>query len=80
MIRLLKQLPRHVNVACSGGIDSMVALDFLCKGKRDVTVVHFDHGTLHSEHARKFVEDYCRLHDLKLIIGDLAVITHKIIN
>jgi tRNA(Ile)-lysidine synthase len=51
----------------------MVALDFLRKGKRDVTVMHFDHGTSHSVDARKFIESYCDSHDLKLMIGECTV-------
>jgi tRNA(Ile)-lysidine synthase len=58
MIKLQGKLPRKVFLACSGGVDSMAALDFL-RRNHDVHVLHFDHGTTHSEKARRFVEHYC---------------------
>lgn len=44
-------------VAVSGGIDSMVVLDFLQRGKHNPTPVFFHHGTETSDKAHKFLKD-----------------------
>ena len=49
----------------------MAALDFVCRGLRDVQVLHFDHGTTHARDARVFVEDYCKNARLNLIVSGL---------
>lgn len=59
MIKLLGKLPKQITVACSGGIDSMVLLDFLSR-KHDVTAAYFDHGTEHGVQALEFVKSYCQ--------------------
>ena len=38
-------------LACSGGRDSMSALEFLVRGRREVTVAYFNHSTPHGEDA-----------------------------
>jgi tRNA(Ile)-lysidine synthase len=71
MLRIFgDKLPRTLYVALSGGPDSMAVLDFLIKGGRDVTALHFDHGTGHGKLARKFVSDYCKANNVKLVIGE----------
>ena len=57
MIKLQGKLPRNLFVACSGGIDSMAALDFL-RRNHEVTVCYFDHGTDHSRRAFDFMVEY----------------------
>ena len=47
MIKLQGRLPREICVAVSGGVDSMVALEFLRKNHY-VTVLHFNHGNHYS--------------------------------
>ena len=68
LIKMQGKLPRKVNVAVSGGVDSMVALDFL-KRKHAVEVIHFNHGTAHSAEAQAFVERYCNDNGIKINIG-----------
>ena len=58
MIKLQTKLPKRVYLACSGGVDSMAALDFL-RRKHHVTVLHYDHGTENGRKARRFMEQYC---------------------
>ena len=41
MFRLTGQLPKEIYLACSGGVDSMVALHFLRHGCRDVIPLEF---------------------------------------
>ena len=69
MIKLQGKLPRKLFLACSGGIDSMAALDFL-RRNHDVHVLHFDHGTTHGKKARKFVERYCMKHGVPCTTGE----------
>jgi len=63
MIKLQGKVPRKVYVACSGGVDSMAALDFL-KRKHDVFVLHFNHGTDYGFKALEFVGNYCADNDI----------------
>jgi len=63
MIKLQGKLPREIYVACSGGVDSMAAVDFL-KRNHDVFVLYFNHGTHHGMKAMKFVNNYCADNDI----------------
>jgi len=67
MIKLLGRLPRKITVACSGGVDSMVALDFL-RRNHTVEVLHFNHGTAHGEQAEEFVLRYCRKNSIPFLV------------
>jgi tRNA(Ile)-lysidine synthase len=69
MIKLQGKLPREIWLACSGGVDSMAALDFLRRNHR-VHVLHFDHGTAHGEQARAFMERYCTERQIPLTVGE----------
>ena len=60
MIKILGNLPAKVYVACSGGPDSMAVLDFLVRGKREVTVAHFNHDTPFGRFAEKFLRTIVR--------------------
>ena len=55
MPKLACKIPEKVALACSGGADSMSALSFLLKGKREVVLLHFNHGTKGSDIAEDFV-------------------------
>jgi len=63
MIKLQNKLPRQIYVACSGGVDSMAAVDFL-RRNHDVFVLHFNHGTEHGNNAYEFVGNYCADNDI----------------
>lgn len=52
-------IPRQINVACSGGADSMALLHFMQMGRKDITVVHVHHGTAQADMFHNFVENYC---------------------
>lgn len=71
MIKLACKIPRSVVIACSGGPDSMAALDFCVRGKRNVSVAHFNHGTEESAKYQSLVSDYCNQMSLELKIGNL---------
>ena len=48
MIKLTRKLPWSFTLAVSGGPDSMAALDFFKRGKKQFHVVHVNHGTAHA--------------------------------
>ena len=70
MLKIQGTIPRKVGVAVSGGVDSMVALDFL-RRKHDVHVYHYNHGTEHGAKAMALVVDYCQKHNLPFTIDFL---------
>lgn len=69
MIKLLGRVDRDFIIALSGGIDSMVALDFLTRRGRNVLALHFDHGTEYGKSAREYVEEFCILNNIPLVVG-----------
>lgn len=77
MIKVLGNIPNKVILACSGGPDSMAAADFLTRGKRDVSILHFDHGTQHSHDARSLVENFCTDNSIDLTIEEIKGIPGK---
>lgn len=56
MINLSCKLPEHVYVACSGGVDSMTAIDFLSR-RHKVTAVFYHHGNLLAEKEHFFIKN-----------------------
>jgi len=71
MIKLQGNLPREIYVACSGGVDSMAVVDFLCNNHK-VNIVYFDHGTKHSTEAGVFISTYCTKNNLPLMYGRIT--------
>ena len=71
MIKIQGKLSRKLYLACSGGVDSMVALDFL-RRNHNVTVLHFNHGTEHGRQAEEFVTDYCRENNIAMLRDDIG--------
>lgn len=69
MNKLACSIPRKIVLACSGGRDSMSALDFLLRGRREVTLAHFNHGTPGSDDAQRHVEDIANNLGLECKIG-----------
>lgn len=58
MFNIIGEIPKKLIVAFSGGIDSVVVVDFLLNGKKDVELAFFHHGTNASTEAEKFVLDF----------------------
>ena len=72
MIKLACKIPRKVTLACSGGSDSMVALDFLIRGKKQVRVAYFNHGTIHGAESEQYLKAFCRIRNLELVTGQIT--------
>ena len=70
MIQLLGDVPKDICIAVSGGIDSMAALDFL-RRTRDVTVLHYNHGTGdYADKAMNLVKEYCENYSIDYAIAE----------
>ena len=70
-IKILGKIPTTVTLACSGGPDSMAVLDFLRRGRKNVTVAYFDHATPHGSEANLFLTDYCKKNNIDMKSGSL---------
>ena len=70
MIKVQGKIPREVGVAVSGGVDSMVILNFL-KKNHNVTAYHFNHGTKNADLFERFVRAFCYKIDIPLKVGDI---------
>lgn len=75
MIQIQGKLPREVNVACSGGVDSMTIADFLMRN-HTVNLLFFNHGTETSKEALDFLSERydpsISLAGMKLIVGNIT--------
>ena len=69
MPKLSCKIPFKVALACSGGHDSMSALSFLLRGRRDVSLLYYNHGTQGSDDAEQFVTDVAKREGLDLKVG-----------
>lgn len=67
-MKLLTKIPSNCYIACSGGIDSMVLLDFVLNARDSVKVIHINHVTEHAIAAEDFVYDVCTHRKIPLII------------
>lgn len=71
-IKILGKVPNQIYLAVSGGPDSMGVLDFLLNGKKNITVLHFNHGTPHGMEAEDFVNNYCQKRNIPIYIGNIS--------
>jgi len=71
MIKILGNIPNKVYLACSGGVDSMAILDFLIRGKKEVVVCYFNHGTDHSKWVWSGLKEYCDTRGVQTIYGEV---------
>jgi tRNA(Ile)-lysidine synthase len=72
MIKLIGKIPNLVYLAFSGGIDSVAVASFLAKGKKDSTLLYFNHGTAFGNQSEFFVKEFAKSNNLKLIIGKIS--------
>lgn len=71
-LKLSVKIPKDVCVALSGGVDSMVALDFCIRVRRNVTALHFNHGNEDSDGYESFVRQYCESKGVPLVVGQIS--------
>ena len=72
MIKFIGSLPNKCTVAFSGGVDSVAIADFLIRGRKDVKLAFFHHGTETSNVAESFVNSFSLTRDVPLTIGHLS--------
>ena len=68
-MKILGSINSSCYIGCSGGRDSMSLLTFLLKGRRNVEILYFNHGTLFADCSEKFLKKFCSENNLKLHIG-----------
>ncbi len=72
MFPILTPIPNNSFIACSGGIDSMVLLDFVRNGNKNPIAAYFNHGTAHGDDAEAFLSKHCAANNIELVIGRIA--------
>lgn len=72
MIKLQGKIPRDVVLACSGGVDSMAALDFLYRS-HNVTVAYFNHLTDHGIRSGGWLREQMRTKYVKAKYREYAI-------
>ena len=72
MIKLSCRIPDRVEIALSGGPDSMAALHFLKNSHRNVSAAFFHHGTETSELSYTHVRNACEALAVPLRIGRIT--------
>lgn len=73
MIKLQGYLPEEFILACSGGVDSMSALDFV-RRKHKVTALYVNHGTAQSNSMQTCVKNYCDNNNITGIFKTIDVV------
>ncbi|MFW6130892.1 MAG: tRNA lysidine(34) synthetase TilS [Atribacterota bacterium] len=71
MMKVLYKPSEFEYIAVSGGMDSMVLLDFVRNGNHKKTVLHFDHGTKFGKEAKEFVVEYCNSNKIPIITSSI---------
>jgi len=71
VIKLQGKLPREIYLACSGGVDSMVAYNFLSRN-HDVILLYYHHGTEHGARALEFLEAFAKERNVGLLSNYLS--------
>lgn len=67
MLKLTAAIPRgKVYIACSGGVDSIVLLNFILNSNRHVEVIYFNHMTQFGIESEKFIQHICNSNSIKL--------------
>jgi len=69
MIRLITKVPNKAGIAFSGGIDSLAAAHFLKKGKKDITLYHFNHGCQYSDEIERQCRESAKSLNCNIIVG-----------
>jgi tRNA(Ile)-lysidine synthase len=71
MLKLLTKIPRKINLAFSGGVDSLAVAHFLKNGKHDVTLLHFNHGCQYSDTIEQQCRERAESLSLPIVVGKM---------
>ena len=69
MLKLLTKIPRKINLAFSGGVDSLVVAHFLKRGKHDLTLLHFNHGCQYSDEIERQCLERAESLSVPIVVG-----------
>lgn len=69
MIHFLVKVPNKVGLAFSGGIDSLAVAHFLKRGRKDVTLYHFNHGCQYSDEIEKQCRESAKSLNCNIIVN-----------
>lgn len=74
MIRILSGLyiPTNSNIAFSGGVDSLAVAHFLKQGNKRPTLLHFNHGCIHSDKIEKECHEKAEELGLKIVVQKIS--------
>ena len=70
-MKVIGKIPNKCYLAFSGGRDSAAALAFLINGRKDVELLHYDHGTEHAVEARKHALEIAGALGLTIHVGSI---------
>lgn len=73
MLKFIGKLPVSCTVAFSGGVDSVAITDFLLRGKRNVQLAFFDHGTETSRVAKNFARGFAEKRKIPFVWTSISV-------
>lgn len=71
-MEIIKPIPNKCFLACSGGVDSVAALHFLISGRKDVSLIHINHGTPLANTYEYCVRMLSRIYDIKLDVYNIT--------
>jgi tRNA(Ile)-lysidine synthase len=69
-MKILLPSTDHYVVSLSGGVDSMVLCTFLLNGSKNVSAIHFNHGTAGAQRYEDLVATFCEENGVSLNIYD----------
>lgn len=76
-MKLLGQIPKSVYLAFSGGSDSCAALSFLLAGRRDVTLLYYNHGTEFGAESEAFARAVSESFGIPLIVRNISTFRER---
>lgn len=70
-MHILGNIPKEpFYIACSGGVDSVVLVDFLSRYPQNkFEILFFNHGTVDCKNAEAFLLDFCKKRNFVLHVG-----------
>ena len=72
MIKMLCKIPKSVNIAFSGGVDSLAIFHFLRQGRKDIRLLHFNHGCQYSDTIEAKCRRIAEAFNTEIIVGNMA--------